>query len=129
MLAKNPAERITAEQVLNSKWIEHSLRHSSANYEIGDQIISNLKNFHVRIAPFSFRTSSKQSSILSLPLSSIKTKTRKSCYKHSGKSIETAMASSKEKNSSTYLMTQKPHFLRQKFKLYSRSSIQMAQEE
>jgi len=48
MLNKNPNERYTIEQVLSSSWFDKCLK-SSDNVEIGEQLISNLKNFHVRL--------------------------------------------------------------------------------
>ena len=59
MLSKNPEDRPTAEQILASPWIEHSMKKSGGggNVEIGSQILQNLKNFHVSKKLLSFKIS------------------------------------------------------------------------
>jgi hypothetical protein len=57
MLRKDPDCRYTAEQVLNSAWIEKANKASGiTDPELGKQIIGNLKNFHVSVELLSSKT-------------------------------------------------------------------------
>lgn len=76
MLSKDPSQRLSAEECLGCDWMVDSPLDQQDN-EIGAQIISNLKTFHVLLLPLSSKTSSRQwSTPTSLP-SSTPTRTRR----------------------------------------------------
>lgn len=60
MLSKDPKKRPSAEQVLSSPWFNRTMKGSGEPAEIGDQIINNLKNFHVCLDLLSSKTSLRQ---------------------------------------------------------------------
>ena len=91
MLTKKKKKRPSAEQILSSPWFETTMTESSVDSEVNKQIVSNLKNFHVVQFLISFKTNSKQLSILLSLLNCIQTKTNKTYSKFSNKSTKTEM--------------------------------------
>ena len=47
MLNKNPSERISAIEALNSEWIINASNQHEENFQNGNNIIQNLQSFHV----------------------------------------------------------------------------------